>query len=377
MSRRCESRYTELCNRSSSSGVSSTATTMPYNFDAFEDYWEDASVSFGACPGWEIPVNLCSASAQRKEEDKERVTMEGMCGHQQIMPSDDKVFLASQMNEYMACLKQRRSFPPPMASCVTLSIKEGGRFVLKEMDARPQNFFHAERENGRLRLHLIQPDHVDDEEDDGCSSNGEPATADLEDNLSGEDLVKHKSEYQSLEEEGIGRNVIAGVKVSETLDIDKGMCRRPVCGTENTVAECSTAEGMQNDDMEFSSLGKLQRVGRNAGNTAGIGGCPDVENLPHLESDKEEKLHTCDESEAENSDKDCSTLEKHMVRHIAAESSSSGMQVDVFGRQQQEPFWNVNVSKDAVADLNAWSSKQMFLHQSIARMSPALGLAMS
>lgn len=335
MSRRWEPRcrhYTELCNRSSSSSsIGRAAVVTPHNPAAFEDYWEDASVSLGSCHGWEMPVNPFSTSAT--EEYKDRKTMEDMGGPHQVM-SSDKACSASQVNEHMACLRRPRSFPPPMSSCVTLSIKEGGRFVLKELDPRPQGFLRAERENGRLRLHLIQHDELDDEDEDSscydCEPPPPPPAIDSEDNLS--DQEKKQTGHEAPDEEGIRNNGNDVVEMGETLDLDEGMCKSHVCGVEHTEVGLSASEEM---------------------------------------------LHTPD---ADNAGIDCSTLERHVMKHIAAESSSSSSskQADVFQCQQQEPFWCVDVSNDAVcAGLNPWSPRQMLLHQSLARMSSTLGLAVS
>ncbi|KAF6165885.1 hypothetical protein GIB67_012782 [Kingdonia uniflora] len=67
-----------------------------------------------------------------------------------------------------------RSFPPPI-SCIGRSGKpwvsfksyrHDGRFVLKEVKIPTQEFLHAFREDGRLRLHFVQPDEEETQEDD-------------------------------------------------------------------------------------------------------------------------------------------------------------------------------------------------------------------
>ncbi|CAK9171323.1 unnamed protein product [Ilex paraguariensis] len=59
-----------------------------------------------------------------------------------------------------------RAFPPPI-SCIGRSgwpwvcfksYRHDGRFILKEIRIRTQDFLHASREDGRLKLHFIQSD---------------------------------------------------------------------------------------------------------------------------------------------------------------------------------------------------------------------------
>lgn len=70
------------------------------------------------------------------------------------------------------------AFPPPI-SCIGKSgkpwvcfksFRHDGRFVLKEVRIPTQEFLHACREDGRLKLQFVQPDdeilEEDDEEDD-------------------------------------------------------------------------------------------------------------------------------------------------------------------------------------------------------------------
>ncbi|KAJ9188662.1 hypothetical protein P3X46_000037 [Hevea brasiliensis] len=68
-----------------------------------------------------------------------------------------------------------RAFPPPI-SCIGKSGKpwvsfksyrQDGRFVLKQVRIPSQEFLHAHREDGRLKLHFVQPsDEVFEEEDE-------------------------------------------------------------------------------------------------------------------------------------------------------------------------------------------------------------------
>lgn len=76
-------------------------------------------------------------------------------------------------------------FPPPISCigksgkpCVCFkSYRQDGRFVLKEIRVPTQEFLHAKREDGRLKLHFFQSDdeiiegEEDDEETDYCEEN--------------------------------------------------------------------------------------------------------------------------------------------------------------------------------------------------------------
>ncbi|MED6156908.1 hypothetical protein PIB30_018652 [Stylosanthes scabra] len=65
-------------------------------------------------------------------------------------------------------------YPPPISSIgrsgkpgvLFRSFRSNGRFVLKEIRIPSQDFLHASREDGRLKLHFIHPDDDDDEEDE-------------------------------------------------------------------------------------------------------------------------------------------------------------------------------------------------------------------
>lgn len=84
------------------------------------------------------------------------------------------------------CIKSgcREGFPPPISSIgssgkpwvLYKSYKENGRFILKEIKVPTQEFMHARRENGCLKLTFIQSesddeffaDDEDDEDDDSA-----------------------------------------------------------------------------------------------------------------------------------------------------------------------------------------------------------------
>lgn len=99
-------------------------------------------------------------------------------------------------------------FPPPIPFCSTLSIKQGGRFVLKEMSAShpPQycSFLRAERRHGRLLLHLIetheQLQHTCGEDDD-IEDGNLPARSVCSQHIKGEQKndIYHTSDSESVE----------------------------------------------------------------------------------------------------------------------------------------------------------------------------------
>lgn len=69
----------------------------------------------------------------------------------------------------------RESFPPPLSFigksgkagvCFT-SYRQDGRFVLKEVRIPSQEFLQAHREDGRLKLQIVQPNDYVEEEDEG------------------------------------------------------------------------------------------------------------------------------------------------------------------------------------------------------------------
>lgn len=62
--------------------------------------------------------------------------------------------------------KERREYPPAMARMSFKAYREEGRFVLEEVRIPRREFLRAIRENGRLRLKLVQPEDDQDEDED-------------------------------------------------------------------------------------------------------------------------------------------------------------------------------------------------------------------
>ncbi|KFK22347.1 hypothetical protein AALP_AAs73724U000100 [Arabis alpina] len=65
--------------------------------------------------------------------------------------------------------KEPREYPPAMTRMSFKAYREEGRFVLEEVKIPRREFLRATRENGRLRLKLVQPedDHDEVEEEEG------------------------------------------------------------------------------------------------------------------------------------------------------------------------------------------------------------------
>ncbi|MCO5593880.1 hypothetical protein L7F22_047899 [Adiantum nelumboides] len=166
-----------------------------------EDYWEDASVCVGCVPhshGWfSFPTFI-----QEKEQAEPDVLS--------VYPTDSMLYgvpssdhLDMQANSLLQCAipacslapRVPHQFPPPIALSSTLSIKQGGRFVLKDMcTLHPPNCscLRAERQHGRLRLHLVEDDIMSSSNFSSSSACSQPLEQDEE----------HREEYmQALDED--------------------------------------------------------------------------------------------------------------------------------------------------------------------------------
>uniref|UniRef100_A0A5B6YLE8 Putative suppressor protein SRP40 n=1 Tax=Davidia involucrata TaxID=16924 RepID=A0A5B6YLE8_DAVIN len=98
--------------------------------------------------------------------------------------------------EFRRSRTSRRAFPPPISCigksgkpCVCFkSYRHDGRFVLKEIRIPTQEFLHAYREGGRLKLHFVQSDdEIFEEEEDEDEENEE----DHDSNKKGDDEEKN------------------------------------------------------------------------------------------------------------------------------------------------------------------------------------------
>ncbi|CAH8362411.1 unnamed protein product [Eruca vesicaria subsp. sativa] len=61
--------------------------------------------------------------------------------------------------------KERREYPPAMTRMSFKTYREEGRLVLEEVRVPKREFLRASREDGRLRLKLVQPEDEDEDED--------------------------------------------------------------------------------------------------------------------------------------------------------------------------------------------------------------------
>ncbi|XP_062083005.1 protein FANTASTIC FOUR 3 [Humulus lupulus] len=97
-------------------------------------------------------------------------------------------------------------FPPPI-SCLSKSngkpwicfksYRQDGRFVLKEVRVQSQEFLHACREDGRLKLHFVQPKNEIVEDEDGENEEEEDEEEEDDDDEqeeSGKDVADEDSE---------------------------------------------------------------------------------------------------------------------------------------------------------------------------------------
>ncbi|ESQ42196.1 hypothetical protein EUTSA_v10014710mg [Eutrema salsugineum] len=62
--------------------------------------------------------------------------------------------------------KERREYPPAMTRMSFKTYREEGRLVLEEVRIPRREFLRASREDGRLRLKLVQPEDEDENEEE-------------------------------------------------------------------------------------------------------------------------------------------------------------------------------------------------------------------
>ncbi|XP_010271631.1 PREDICTED: protein FANTASTIC FOUR 1 [Nelumbo nucifera] len=96
-----------------------------------------------------------------------------------------------------------RPFPPPI-SCIGRSGKPwicfksyryDGRFILKEIRIPTREFLHARRENGRLKLHFVQPEGIlDENEEEDEEEEGEGETEGTEEEIGDETVITEKEQ---------------------------------------------------------------------------------------------------------------------------------------------------------------------------------------
>ncbi|MCO5588528.1 hypothetical protein L7F22_042485 [Adiantum nelumboides] len=367
MIRRCDPsrrRYTELCNRSGSPLLQPTNSQM-YGANTLEDYWEDASVSLRSCHSWEAPSSgWLEASAPDLSPNTQIAESRGFCdsGYRRVRPCR----YSFDVSDHLGPVKGRRCFPPPLASCSTLSIKEGGRFVLKEMDAdRPQGFFRAQRENGRLVLQLVLPDESNEDfeicdgddfglTDEDGEDEGTCSFLDCSEE-SGSGLcnqIEHDPQDEELSKRGcFGGSSIEEVIVREVLD---GSCE----GVTRKERDSAYQE-QEFLDSATSICGQLRDAGPKTGElklSSTQGNMQEEDYLVRVEGGCHGSVD---------------------VGQFVAENRLGPEQVGALSHQHEERLWNVDVANHALANRSAWSGNQLCLHQPLINVRPALGLAIS
>ncbi|KAH7294845.1 hypothetical protein KP509_27G021500 [Ceratopteris richardii] len=139
---------------------------------SLEDYWEDASV----CIGSNLP-DFCDRSFSPSiDHDKEYEPPRTEANRLKSPASPDvsvPVFSPNGQHDHLqsgrfsldlptSSKHLARQFPPPITVYSIHPIKQGGRFVLKDTsNSHPPLYgssIKAERQQGRLRLHLIDTD---------------------------------------------------------------------------------------------------------------------------------------------------------------------------------------------------------------------------
>ncbi|XP_027346999.1 protein FAF-like, chloroplastic [Abrus precatorius] len=131
----------------------------------------------------------CWESHQREKEggNEKHLAMEDCCCH----------------GEWRTRSRVYGEYPPPISCigktgkpCVSfMSYRDNGRFVLKEIRIPTHEFLHAHREDGRLKLHFVQPDHHDDDDDaDDDNIEDEEDYGDVENTDEGEENMGREND---------------------------------------------------------------------------------------------------------------------------------------------------------------------------------------
>ncbi|MCO5562036.1 hypothetical protein L7F22_015662 [Adiantum nelumboides] len=179
----------------------------------------------------------------------------------------------------LSSVRRARSSPPPMSFCVTLSIKEGGRFVLKETEDRPplQSCFRVERTNGRLRLCLVEGEEVPEEDACRDSYNLVLAAKHLDEKTQDQCMASYgKNTCNRLDQGDLvgdvkyickrsARNELAARNELIAVDVEKASCNdmsgvlgasMPVdINTQVVGIECSTLRNNELENMEARNRG--------------------------------------------------------------------------------------------------------------------------
>lgn len=306
--------------------------------NSLEDYWEDSSVSWG-CRG----LSFTSSFHKKKQEVQSEGTV-------------DKPPSCMQDFHIATSTLRPRNFPPPIALCTTQSIKSGGRFVLKEMASQPapSHALRAEREKGRLCLHLIelqQLDEEEEEEDDDDYDN----FCNLEDPLVCADLHQQEQQdgHEALGTQDNNVRIISHQKAEHCMI--QGMPEDIVCtafGEDMPEEHTHTEEALRKECYD-----KNKDV---------VSFTSEKHAMDHIET-RDNSIGSCMPSiaYADVESKEC------MPEHIEIKNSSigSGVHMGALGisQHQRTSLWSKEGSNGIAASFIPCSSKQVL---SFARTSP-------
>ncbi|KAH7445298.1 hypothetical protein KP509_01G001700 [Ceratopteris richardii] len=282
--------------------------------DGFQDYWQDASVCMQSRNNWGTLMSTSFSDASNEDIAAEH-TKNPTKPFPDSPPFSRKSY-RYPFNNIVAkssfSRKGPRSFPPPMAAFSTVSIKEGGRFVLKKMNTyRPRNFFRSQRVDGRLVLYLVTPNDFDD--------HGMPSFP--------EEIVE---DAERVDSDDIG-------------DGSNEECQQIFTDADEVTDEMDFVRNLVSKEEKINAF--YNHLGMSTEGTFSDSTVPHVE-LDPLESVKFR------ESKLDNDP-----------------NSAAALPV-------QSAFWSADMAAHAMANLSSLSSKKMCLHPSIFTTSFSLGLAM-
>ncbi|XP_038902712.1 protein FANTASTIC FOUR 3-like [Benincasa hispida] len=154
---------------------------FPFSFPLGNNHSSFSKIDIGFSSVKSESLQLCTEGlGSESSDDVEDLQVEMINGNWQI--KEEKVVSASvkhvatgtSSGELRRSRMSRQAFPPPLSFigrsgktgvCFT-SYRQDGRFVLKEVRIPTQEFLQARREDGRLKLQIVQSDDYILEEED-------------------------------------------------------------------------------------------------------------------------------------------------------------------------------------------------------------------
>ncbi|XP_031120738.1 putative uncharacterized protein DDB_G0277255 [Ipomoea triloba] len=171
--------YSDSSASSSSSSSSSTSSSLSSSSSSAASDIEAEIEMFNneTCGGEEMMINK-SSEVVDPDEAELMISDLGIEERAAAVVCRRHLYAENRCSEWKRSKMIRAAFPPPI-SCIGRSGKPwvlfksyrgDGRFILKEIRIPTQEFMHACRKDGRLKLHIIQsddeiPDEDEDEED--------------------------------------------------------------------------------------------------------------------------------------------------------------------------------------------------------------------